>query len=131
MKKLIILLSCFCVLLSGCSKLSSPKVSLEEEDVTEYFGKTEIPDTVTFRYENTNGKQELSNLNNAPHSLKMMYVYNGLGDITSLQGNLDGIWYYGWGDENHLLIAFGEEKDEVYDLMKGYEGTFMIKDKQP
>ena len=97
--------------------------SLEEDDIHTYFDKFENSASMTIYYDNIDGVEKLSAINENA-STQLMTSWINLDDKCLLKGQYNGTWYYGWGTKDKILVAYGSNKDLIYETMKGYEEQF-------
>lgn len=116
MKKFLIAITLLVVSIVGVGCAAATAVSLDEQTVNDFFTENPVPEGVTLLNENVDGKAAIDTIYEQA-STKVLAALMNIGDNTSLQGQFDGVWYYGWGSNDRLLLAYGDDKDTVYDFM--------------
>ena len=116
---MILIISVFSLVFFGCSS-NMVKVPMDETSVNVYFQNVpEASNECIFVYEDINGINFLKGIHDSSTVKSMSFWYND-GIYCKLTGCYDGNWFYGWGTEEKLLVAYGTDKDQVYSLMQGY-----------
>lgn len=126
-KKIYILTLLFCLIvgLVGCS---ITRVPIDREHVDAYFDNRELPEGVEMIYlDDTDGNAYLRRINDNASS-KLMTSWYCLGDFSKLKGQFNGVWCYGYGTENELLLVHGQDKDAVYEVMDDYTASVVDKE---
>ncbi len=125
MKKRVLSLLCVVVLAASClTGCGVTKVSLDMDDINEYLEDADISDDILLEYEETNGVNYLANINNKAKT-KTMSTWVSVSGYCELKGKYDGVWLYGFGNEDCYLLGSSEtDKEGLYKLMDGYKAQF-------